>query len=286
MNQHLKLPEQPGYIQIESIIGCDAKCPFCPQKKIERKPVIMPDWIWKKIVDETRGLGITYRPFLQNEALLDKRLPQIISYIKSDPTAIVEINTNGNLLSGKKSKQLIEAGLDLVRFSVDAFSPETYGQCRVGLDYHRVVDNINQFIEISSQSDRQVVVEVRMIDMDINRDEQDDFMEYWGQRADKALIVPLYTWAWENGVEMVRKPCIKMREEMFFYTDGRAVLCCWDIAGRAVIGDVKEESVLDIWNGETRRKYALYLSRGEREKIELCSRCDAYRDRNFEGFDD
>ncbi|MCK4351010.1 MAG: radical SAM protein, partial [Candidatus Krumholzibacteria bacterium] len=91
----MKLPKQPRYIQIETIIGCDAKCPFCPQKNIDRKPVIMPDATWRKIIDDTRGLGITYRPFLQNEALIDKRLPEIVAYIKEDPTARAEINTNG-----------------------------------------------------------------------------------------------------------------------------------------------------------------------------------------------
>ena len=84
----------------------------------------------------------------------------------------------------------------------------------------------------------------------------------------------------------MRKPCMKMREEMFFYTDGRAVLCCWDIAGRAVLGNVNDESVLDIWNGDTRIGFARHLARGESEKILLCSRCDAYRDRHFEGFED
>ena len=129
-------------------------------------------------------------------------------------------------------------------------------------------------------------IEVRMIDMETNRHEQEAFVEYWGARADRALIVPLYSWPWDEGVEMVSKPCLKMREEMFFYTDGRAVLCCWDIAGRAVIGDVAREGVLDIWNGAARRAYAAHLSRGERNKIPLCSRCDAYKDRRFEGFPD
>jgi sulfatase maturation enzyme AslB (radical SAM superfamily) len=282
----LKLPQQPRFIQIETVIGCDAKCPFCPQRKIERKPVIMPDETWRKIIDDTRGLGITYRPFLQNEALIDKRLPEIVSYIKKDPTARAEINTNGNLLTDDLSKKLIDAGMDLVRFSIDAFSPETYATCRVGLDYDRVVRNIDRFIDITHSDNRNVVTEVRMIDMDINKHEQKDFIEHWSERADRALIVPLYNWPWDDGVEMVAKPCIKMREEMFFYSDGRAVLCCWDIAGRAVIGDVTGESVLDIWNGEVRRQYAEYLARGEREKIHLCSHCDAYKDRHFEGFDD
>ena len=282
----MKVLSQPRYIQLETVIGCDAKCPFCPQRKIDRKPVLMPESIWKKIIDETRELGITYCPFLQNEALIDKRLPTIISYIKKDRTARVEINTNGSLLDDRKTVDLLEAGVDLIRFSVDAFSKSTYGKCRVGLDYNRVVGNINRFIERASGNHSSVVTEVRMIDMDINKDEQKPFIEYWSGRADRTLIVPLYNWPWDDGVTMVRKPCLKMREEMFFYSDGRAVLCCWDIAGRAVIGDVTEESVLEIWNGEARLRYADFLSRGEREKIMLCSRCDAYKDRQFEGFDD
>jgi wyosine [tRNA(Phe)-imidazoG37] synthetase (radical SAM superfamily) len=286
LDTQLRLPPQPRYIQLETIIGCDADCPFCPQKKINRKPVIMAESIWKKVVDETRGLGITYRPFLQNEALLDKRLPEIIAYIKEDATARVEINTNAGLLDAKRGDRIIEAGIDLVRFSIDAFSSETFAKCRVGLDYGTVVDNINRFIEAAARNHRRVVTEARMIDMDINRHEQRDFIEYWSERADRALIVPLYHWPWEAAVEMVRKPCIKMREEMFFYTDGRAVLCCWDIAGRAVIGDVTRETVLEIWNGEIRRRYAEYLARGERDRITLCSRCDAYRDRHFDGFED
>ncbi|MDD4857331.1 MAG: radical SAM protein [Candidatus Krumholzibacteria bacterium] len=282
----MKLPAQPRYIQIETIIGCDAECPFCPQKQIDRKPVIMPETTWKKIIDDTRGLGITYRPFLQNEALIDKRLARIVAYIKEDATARVEINTNGSLLDEKRGLELIEAGIDIVRFSIDAFSSETFAKCRVGLDYRKVVDNINRFIALPARSRRGVVTEVRMIDMDSSRHEQRDFIEYWSKRADRALIVPLYNWPWDEGVRMVRKPCIKMREEMFFYTDGRAVLCCWDIAGRASIGNVNGESVLEIWNGAARREFAEYLSRGEREKILLCSRCDAYRDRHFDGFDD
>jgi hypothetical protein len=286
VEQQHRIPPQPRFIQIETILGCDADCPFCPQKTIDRGPVVMPEATWKRIVDDTRGLGVTYRPFLQNEALIDKRLAKIVAYIKQDPTARAEINTNGNLLDERRGRELIEAGIDLVRFSIDAFSPETYAQCRVGLDYGRVVDNVDRFIALARAPGGRAATEVRMIDMDLNRGEQDAFVEYWGARADRALIVPLYNWPWDEGVEMVRKPCLKMREEMFFYTDGRAVLCCWDIAGRAVIGDVTKESVLDIWNGAARREYEAYLSRGEREKISLCSRCDAYRDRRFEGFPD
>ncbi|MBN1164692.1 MAG: radical SAM protein [Candidatus Krumholzibacteriota bacterium] len=285
MTNKFRYPKQPRFIQIETIIGCDAQCPFCPQRLIDRQPPRMPDRTWKKIIDDTRGLGITYRPFLQNEALIDRRLPEIVSYIKQDPTAHAELNTNGNALTEDTARALIEAGIDLVRFSVDAFSEETYKLDRVGLDYHRVVENIERFVDMVADSNHHAVTEMRMIDMESNRHEQQDYLQYWSKRVDRALIVPMYNWPWSEGVEMVPKPCLKMREEMFFYSDGRAVLCCWDIAGRAVLGNVNASSVLDIWNGEIKQRYNDILSRGERDKILLCSKCDAYRDRHFEGFD-
>jgi len=282
----LKLPKKPRFIQIETLIGCDAECPFCPQRDIDRLPRRMPDETWIKIVDDTRGLGITYRPFLQNEALLDTRLARIVAYIKQDPTAHVELNTNAHALSEDRAAALIDAGIDLVRFSIDAFTAETYARDRVGLDFRRVVENIERFASMARRSGRTVTTEVRMIDMESNRGEQRDFVSYWTDRVDRVLIVPLYNWPWTEGVEMVRKPCIKMRDEMFFYTDGSAVLCCWDIAGRAVIGNVNKASVLEIWNGAERRRLAELLARGERDRILLCSRCDAYANRRFEGFDD
>ena len=82
--------KSPRYIQLETVTVCNAKCPFCPQNEIKREPPRMPDKIWRKIVDETRGLGITYRPFLTNEPFVDKRQLEIVRYIKeNDPTARV-----------------------------------------------------------------------------------------------------------------------------------------------------------------------------------------------------
>ena len=71
---------------------------------------------------------------------------------------------------------------------------------------------------------------------------------------------------------------------MFFYVNGKATICCWDSSERAVIGDVMKRSVLDIWNGEINRRYRALLAEGRRDEILLCSRCEAYKDHQFEGF--
>ena len=94
--------DRPRYIQLETVTKCNASCKFCPQHEINRDPGRMPTETWKKIVDDTRGWGITYRPFLTNEPFVDTRMPEIVAYIKqNDTTAKVEFNTNGELLSEK-----------------------------------------------------------------------------------------------------------------------------------------------------------------------------------------
>ena len=117
--------------------------------------------------------------------------------------------------------------------------------------------------------------------MDINKYEQEEFISYWGQRAENAVIVPLYQWPWTGQEQSIPKPCPKIKEEMFFITDGRAVLCCWDNLVKGVIGDINDSTVEEIWNGETNRRYRSLINDGKIEEIELCSRCDGYKNYDF-----
>ena len=142
----LPYAERPRYLQLETVTKCNAKCPFCPQNEIKRDPARMPDAMWKKIVDDTRGWGVTYRPFLTNEPFVDKRQPEIVRYIKqNDPTARVEFNTNAELLSEDLGRELLEAGVDIMRFSIDGFSAATYEPSRVGIPYQKVLERTTRF---------------------------------------------------------------------------------------------------------------------------------------------
>ncbi|UCE03933.1 MAG: radical SAM protein [Candidatus Latescibacterota bacterium] len=284
--RELHYAETPRFIQIETNLACNAKCPFCPYAHMDRGPMLMEDWVWQKIVDDTRDLGVTYRPFLINEPLSEKRLPRIVDYIKRDTTAHVEINTNGGLLTEKRARALLDAGIDVVRFSIDGFSRETYEPARPGVDYDKVVEYTNQFIALRDAGGYGCHIEVRMIDMQENKHEQAAFLEYWRARADAAILVPLYQWPWSGQTAPALKPCLKILDEIFFYTDGTAPLCCWDDSGRGLVGDVTRQSVLEIWNGAEMQAMRQLLNRGRRDLITLCSRCDAYKDIRFVGFEE
>lgn len=279
------IPEHPDFIQIETTIACNAECPFCSHRTLTRRPRRMEDWVWKKIVDETRGLGITYRPFLINEPLADMRLGEIMRYIRRDPTARIELNTNGEMMKKQRAEEILDAGVDVIRFSIDGHSRETFEKSRVGLDFDTTVYRTARFIRMARERGGAGRIEVRMIDLPENRHEHEAFVEFWTKAgADEVLVTEYYNWPWEPGVEAVALPCKKVLREMFFYVNGKATLCCWDAHERAVIGDVRTTHVLDIWKGEINRRYRALLAEGRRREILLCSRCEAYRHHTFEGF--
>ncbi len=271
---------KPDYIQIETTIVCNAKCDFCTQHKVTRRPVKMEEKVWKKIIDDTRGLGITYRPFLLNEPFADDRMLEICKYIKLDKTAKLEFNTNGSLLTPKLSDELLETGVDIMRFSIDGFFKEEYQKRRKGLDFDTVVKNAEYFCNSSKQ--KGTFTEVRMIGFPNTEEEQKAFKDKWSKFATSVLITDLYRYPWEGQTEPLLKPCLKIRKEMFFYVDGRATLCCWDTNERCIIGDIKKEKAMDIWNGEVLKDLRKKLDQGERDKVLLCSRCDAYKNVDFE----
>lgn len=279
-----RYPKVPKIIQIETTIACNATCWFCPQKHATRRPMFMKEEVWKKIIDDTRDLGITYRPFILNEPFVDKRMANIIRYIKEDPTASVEFNTNGEPLTPKRTDEIIEAGVDLVRFSVDGFKRETFDEAR-GISYDKVYANVEYFIKAAHSADREIQTEVRMIKLPGTTEEQKEFYKYWQTYNPTSIIfTDLYRYPWEGQTESLNLPCIKILDEMFFYVDGRATLCCWDSKERQIVGDVTKEHVLDIWNGEVLNHCRALLDEGRREEILLCSRCDAFKNFDFEAF--
>lgn len=68
--------------------------------------------------------------------------------------ARTELITNGTLLTEKRSKALIEAGLDLLWVSLDGATPESYADVRLGAALPQVLDNLRTFRGLRRTSHR------------------------------------------------------------------------------------------------------------------------------------
>ena len=76
--------------------------------------------------------------------------------------------------------ELFEAGLNDLRFSIDAIKKETYEKIRKGLDYDQVVRNVLDVIKYRNQNYPQVSIRLRLTQREDNFNEVDDLANYRG----------------------------------------------------------------------------------------------------------
>jgi MoaA/NifB/PqqE/SkfB family radical SAM enzyme len=80
------------------------------------------------------------------EPLLNKELPQMVRYLKERGVYVL-FNSNGIALTEKKGQELIDAGLDEYRLSMDGATREMYAKVR-GVDaFEKIWYNVKKFIE-------------------------------------------------------------------------------------------------------------------------------------------
>ena len=78
------------------------------------------------------------------EPTFHRELPNMIAKVKALGCR-VEMITNGTLLTAKKSRQIIDAGLDMLWVSLDGAKPQSYADVRLGAELPTVLENLEQF---------------------------------------------------------------------------------------------------------------------------------------------
>src|SRR5579859_4490277 len=142
-----RAPILPEIVQIESTNICNAKCVFCPRDEMHRRQGVMSRELFRKIVDECAALGIRHvRMHNYGEAFLDRYLTEKVRYAKERGIKEVGMISNGSLITEKVARAIIEAGLDAINISVDAGGKDVFEQTRIGLNYDKVIANIERIV--------------------------------------------------------------------------------------------------------------------------------------------
>src|ERR1700758_4146171 len=112
----------PVCLYLEVTNRCNLLCTTCPRTFEELEPPADMSWdLFTSIVDQFPRIA---RVVLHGvgEPMMVQALPRMIRYLK-DRGVYVLFNTNGTLLTRRAGEQLIDAGLDELRVSLDAAAP-------------------------------------------------------------------------------------------------------------------------------------------------------------------
>jgi len=136
----------PLCLYLEVTNRCNLLCETCPRTFEALEPPADMDFdLFRSIVDQAVGLK---RAVLHGvgEPMLVRALPQMIRYLK-DRGVHVLFNTNGTLLREKRFVELIDAGLDELRVSLDAADAKTYALVRGKPFFDRIVRDVTLLTE-------------------------------------------------------------------------------------------------------------------------------------------
>ncbi|RPH75912.1 radical SAM protein [bacterium] len=260
---------------------CNAKCSWCPtgsgEAKKYRKPQLMDFDLYKKIIDDlcTMPESIkTLRLYMMGEPLLNPRFIDMVRYAKStERFGQVDTTTNGKLLGFNMNWDLTTSGLDKIFISV----PHDYK------DWYAV--NVSQLYAM--QAGGKLKIYVKIIGDHLSDKAKDKFMEDFGNIADR-IFVEYLSPCWPGfdvqGVNKEKgiygqpiKPvniCPYIFYSLSINSDGTVSLCYLDWRHDMIIGDLKEESFKDIWNGTLLRNIRMDHLRGYRMKVTSnCANC-------------
>jgi MoaA/NifB/PqqE/SkfB family radical SAM enzyme len=136
--------QEPVCLYLETTNRCNLLCETCPRTFEDLEPPADMSWdLFTHIVDQFPDIA---RAVLHGvgEPMMVKALPRMISYLKQRGTYVL-FNTNGTLLTERKGKELIAAGLDELRVSLDAAEPRAFLAVRGKNMFTRIIRNVRAF---------------------------------------------------------------------------------------------------------------------------------------------
>ncbi len=133
-------------IYVEPTNRCNIECRTCMRNSWDVELGQMSANTFAAVLTSLRRLETPPLVFIGGigEPLAHPRTPEMIAQIK-ETGATVEMISNGTLLTEKRARQIIEAGLDVLWVSIDGARPESYADVRLGAELPNVVENLSRF---------------------------------------------------------------------------------------------------------------------------------------------
>jgi radical SAM protein with 4Fe4S-binding SPASM domain len=291
-----KLPlDTPYVIQWFVNFSCNFRCIFCSFEEMKKnnyfnyKSNIMDFDLYKKCVDDATKFNDpirTWRIVGIGEPTLWKHLSEAIKYTKKKKVAkTIELITNGSLLKKELANKLIDAGLDRLVISVQGLSSEDYKKIsKVNLNFQEFINNIRYFYE----NRKQCHVYIKIADIMLkNQQDKDWFYTIFGDICDSIAIekiVNLHSTKFNDSISSKNvtqfggdiKENINICPLPFYFIEVRIngdVMICYNFEEAYVVGNIKDESIVNIWNGKRFNEVRYDMIKNTKNINKVCKRC-------------
>jgi radical SAM protein with 4Fe4S-binding SPASM domain len=291
----------PWIIMIEPTNRCNFQCTFCPTgdsellKKVNRPIGHMELNLFKKIINDMVEFDTkikSLRLFKDGEPFINKDIIEMIKYAKEkNITEEIYIISNGSLINKNLAEKIVDSGLDKLRISIEHVNNEKYKEITKTYDkYDEIVNNIKYLFTYKQKNNPSMIIDIKIIDTLLDDNSKEKFLNDFQNISDIMTFESLMGWSNSdkkdftlgsnseygiNSKEQLRnvQVCPEPFKGLSVNFNGNVSICCVDWSHKTLVGDLKKESLKEIWNGDKLQKFRTIHLKKEKYKIEACKEC-------------
>ncbi len=266
----------PVHFHIELTNKCNLRCKFCPYREIEFTNFGFMDLkLFEKILREMKEIPepVKVSLHLGGEPLLHPKFDWFIAKVNEELKKMPMMATNATLLTIDKIKKIKEAGGAWLMI-VFSKNKKKFEEWRNGANWERVKENI-----------KNALIHGLKIHLSCFDTAEEDIKELFGESSNLSFsFFRLHNVGGhfaeviedEFGLHFERKRYFQCTHPWFGMAiawDGKVVLCCRDVLHQHILGDIKEQNIEEIWNGEEFQKVRYNLKIRNLDELPLCKTC-------------
>ncbi|WPX07802.1 radical SAM/SPASM domain-containing protein [Anaerocellum danielii] len=225
------------------------------------------------------------------EPLMNPELPKMVARARELNIADrLDVVTNASLLTPELSDALIEAGVTRIEISLQGLNSEKYKEVsKINLNFEKFYENLRYLYKHKGNC----TIFVKIIDVLLDsKEDENRFYELFGEISDEIYVEHLIAAQQPMGnirglvdnsrnlnSEMVefKRVCAVIFYSLQIDVDGNVFPCCaLTLPKELIIGNVKEEGLVQIWNGKKRIDLIKKHLKFNRNLIIGCSDCVAF----------
>lgn len=297
--------QAPFTVYIEQTRYCNFKCFYCIHstrdikggefQQLGHTVKHMEFDMYTKIIEQLSEFpkGIKRIVFSGlGEPLMNPKLSEMIKMAVDAKIADrVEIITNGVLLTPELSNNLIQAGITHINISVQGINAEQYkNTCGVKIDFEQFIQNLKYLYK----NKKNVQIYIKAIDATLKeKEDEDQFYRIFGDICDKIYIEHLIVMQqqmeglknvvdgtknfYNEELDVNRKICAQSFYFLQIGCDYDTFPCPVPGLGKGIsMGNIKENTLLEIWNGEKRKKHLITMLEFKKDSIPECNNCTCF----------
>lgn len=279
----------PRRVLLEMTSNCNCLCRMCPQQNLKRPKMDMDSALYRSIVDEVDSHGVeSFLMFNIGESLLHPEFKQNLEHVNSKKNlGMIWFSTNGNAFNEEKIRIILDSKISYINFSAHAVTEATYKTVVSKGDFNVAQANLDKFYELKGIQGlpRKPFFHCQMIEQETTKHEVDAFIKKHYKRAEVVSINMLehVTTVENNSFGFKQRERGKLsscsrvsREDCLIFSNGDVTLCDAAYNSEIYLGNIRDKSLSDIWNGQERKKILNLNEQGRMYEIEFCRNCVDY----------